>query len=106
MTSQWLEIVLVVPIPLIVTAINGSDFLIRTKARRGSFLYFDQKTLKNYLVVHWLLVVTVILWGIGRFTSSVSSAYQICSAGWLVYINIYAMIRRRKKFTNRTLIET
>jgi len=96
-TAKWVEMILTVPVPLIVGAINGIDFFSKPKHQRSSLLYFDQTNLKNFLAVHWLLVVAITFLVISRFTPSVDTVFQLCFAGWFIYINIRAIIIRKTR---------
>lgn len=94
---KWVEMILVVPVPLTVLLVNGVDFLIRPKDQRGGLFYFEQHTLKRYLAVHWLLVLAILLLILSWIWNQIDPAFQICLAAWFVYVNIHAMVSRRAK---------
>jgi hypothetical protein len=82
---------------MVILIINAIDFLFRGKKRRGEFLYLEQHGLKNYLSVNLLLVIGFVLLAVSWFWKPAESPFHICMASWFIWINIYAIIKRRKK---------
>ena len=96
-TTQWIHIAYVMLAPMGLLLINTADFLVKGKEQRGQFMYLEQHGVKNYLTVHCLLVLGIALNVVSWLWKPASPAFQVAMATWFMWINIHAMISRRKK---------
>ena len=94
--AKWIEIAYVTFVPLALLLVNALDFIVRDKSRRGRFLCLEQRNPKDYFVVHWLLVVGFALFIVSWLWEPASPAMHLTMATWFMWVNIHAMISRRR----------
>jgi len=95
-TAKWIEMAYVTFVPLAILLVNALDFALRSKSRRGKFLCLEQRSPKNYFAVHWLLIVGFVLLAVSWLWEPASQAMHLTMATWFMWINVHAMITRRR----------
>lgn len=96
-TVQWIKMAYLTFSPMVILALNVFNFIARGKSRRGRLFYLEQRTPKDYVVVHWLLILGFTLLILSWLWKPASPALHVSMATWFMWINIHAMISRRRK---------
>lgn len=96
-TAKWIEITYVTLVPLAILVVNALDFVLRSKSRHGRLLCLAQHTAKDYFAVHWLLIVGIVLFAVSWLWEPASTAMHVAMATWFMWVNVHAMITRRRE---------